>query len=943
MKQDRNGVRTAQDLERKYDFSSIDTLKENYELQKTGLNKVENELNNFVIATTQNIEELQNQVDGNITTWFSSGIPTLNNYPANEWTDIDTKNNHLGDLYYDKNTGYAYRFTLEENIYKWIELKDNDVTEALAIANAAQDTADSKRRVFVSQPSPPYDVGDLWLNNQELYRCQTTKATGAYESNDWIIATKYTDDTVANQVGNNLTILSGTVTEIIEDVDELSTTITNTTTLVNEHGEEIGTLQQQQSSTSQTVNQISASLTTVSNRVDAQGNTITNLSDQLNPTDTSSGSSINLDDSSNAELIDFELEGKTEQDGTPTPSNPIELESVGYKNLFDRDTMVINAALNAADGVLSSSDNFRTIYVPVESDSLYVIQKIPSNRFVIGYSNDYSTTLPKTLTNVSSYSTDRTELILTTPSNIKTIFIMISKISEDTTNIDDLLNSIQVEEGTMPHGVIPYNKYGVEIKIHNQNLYNYKDAVTVTSGVTVDDDGWITAAFDNTSGSANKYMNYWTHNLDLKPSTNYKIITEIKNVSGTGSVIVASNPSANSGQINGSVGYAFGSLNNNDIKIETKTTKSSFENVSDGIRTYVQFQPGQSGSITFRISVLEDTTITAETFNYVPYDSKIYRYLLDAPLRGIDDTKDLLYIKNGLLYINRKIGKAILTESSTIEYSDASQGRYDFTIPNAKLGGKCLSNYYQYKFAVENGKCFISGATSRFSFCNNTLTSNQQALTWLSSHNTEVIYELSESYIEELGKIQIPGTFKGITSIDSTDSLEPNMNVTYARNTLIANYVESHVNQIKITENGIEQRVQTIEDGDYGTRINAVEQRTTDTEHSIDIISTNIDTTTGEVRRVTTTTGFTFNEDGMTIEDSNSNFKALHRNTGTTYYDGTDIVGQYTKDGSKQKDLDLFGIYTYGKNDINDTPMFIAQLFTDGNGEEGFGHFYNKG
>lgn len=99
----------------------------------------------------------------------------------------------------------------------------------------------------------------------------------------------------------------------------------------------------------------------------------------------------------------------------------------------------------------------------------------------------------------------------------------------------------------------------------------------------------------------------------------------------------------------------------------------------------------------------------------------------------------------------------------------------------------------------------------------------------------------------------------------------------------------------------------------------------------------------GEVREVTTTTGFKFNAEGMTIEDSSSNFKSLHRNTGVTYYDGTTIVGQYTKDGSKQKDLDLFGVYTYGKNSINEIPMFVAQLYTDGNGEEAFGHFFNRG
>ena len=149
-RQDMNGVRTAQDLERKYDFSSIGELKKNFELQKDSLTKVENELNDFVKATTKNLEDIQSQVDGNITTWFSSGIPTLENYPTSEWETDDDKNNHLGDLYYDKDTGYAYRFSLENNIYNWLKITDTDVTEALALANAAQDTADKKDKYLLN-------------------------------------------------------------------------------------------------------------------------------------------------------------------------------------------------------------------------------------------------------------------------------------------------------------------------------------------------------------------------------------------------------------------------------------------------------------------------------------------------------------------------------------------------------------------------------------------------------------------------------------------------------------------------------------------------------------------------------------------------------------------------------------------------------------------------
>ena len=133
---------------------------------------------------------------------------------------------------------------------------------------------------------------------------------------------------------------------------------------------------------------------------------------------------------------------------------------------------------------------------------------------------------------------------------------------------------------------------------------------------------------------------------------------------------------------------------------------------------------------------------------------------------------------------------------------------------------------------------------------------------------------------------------------------------------------------------------------DTTNRLNAVETKQTDTDRSISIMSTHIDND-GNITEVTTTTGFTFNADGMTIHKSDSTFYALHRDDGIYYYDGgtdpSNIVGQYTKDGSKQKDLALFGVYYYGMDEYDDTPMFVAQLFHDKNGEECFGHFYNRG
>ena len=155
------------------------------------------------------IAELQNQVDGAIETWFYDGVPTLKNAPAISWKTDKDKEIHLGDLYYDNKTGKAYRFAQDSNTYKWTIITDTDIAKALSDARMAQETANGKMKVFSVQPTTPYQVGDIWVNatypsdgstyKNEVLRCQTNKAAGSqFAIGDWIKASKYTDDTVAN-------------------------------------------------------------------------------------------------------------------------------------------------------------------------------------------------------------------------------------------------------------------------------------------------------------------------------------------------------------------------------------------------------------------------------------------------------------------------------------------------------------------------------------------------------------------------------------------------------------------------------------------------------------------------------------------------------------------------------------------------------------------------
>lgn len=107
--------------------------------------------------------------------------------------------------------GKSWRWVKEEDgTYKWTLIADSDAVKALQEAARAQDTADAKCRVFVVTPTTPYDVGDIWTQGEggDIMRCIESRATGNFESSDWDKASKYTDDTAANEAKERLAAMS---------------------------------------------------------------------------------------------------------------------------------------------------------------------------------------------------------------------------------------------------------------------------------------------------------------------------------------------------------------------------------------------------------------------------------------------------------------------------------------------------------------------------------------------------------------------------------------------------------------------------------------------------------------------------------------------------------------------------------------------------------------
>ena len=169
---------------------------------KESKNYADGKVSDFAETVTKSVSDLQNQIDGQIETFYYDYEPNLKNIPASDWTTEDDKKKHEGDLFYWKSKGYAYRFFKDGDTWKWQLVQDTDVTKALQTASFAQSTANSKCRVFLTQPTPPYDTGDMWNQGQngDILTCVVARADGAsYVETDWQKLNKYTDDEAANK------------------------------------------------------------------------------------------------------------------------------------------------------------------------------------------------------------------------------------------------------------------------------------------------------------------------------------------------------------------------------------------------------------------------------------------------------------------------------------------------------------------------------------------------------------------------------------------------------------------------------------------------------------------------------------------------------------------------------------------------------------------------
>ena len=195
-------------------YVASDWQKRNKYTDDSYAQEVNQELNQFITDYQDEIKEIQNQVDQKAETWYQTSDPAL------QWTDkenipladttgasiLDTtgatittireseKMIHDGDLWHNPSNNKEYIYQDGE----WHET---------SIPDDVFDIIDGKAQIFVSQPKPPYSVGDLWFNSatSDIMTCIKARSSGNYVASDWQKRNKYTDDSAVDDLDQSLT------------------------------------------------------------------------------------------------------------------------------------------------------------------------------------------------------------------------------------------------------------------------------------------------------------------------------------------------------------------------------------------------------------------------------------------------------------------------------------------------------------------------------------------------------------------------------------------------------------------------------------------------------------------------------------------------------------------------------------------------------------------
>ena len=359
----------------------------------------------------------------------------------------------------------------------------------------------------------------------------------------------------------------------------------------------------------------------------------------------------------------------------------------------------------------------------------------------------------------------------------------------------------QLEEGTTateyePYGVMPspdypseiesvgkYNsetgKYEIEVKNTGKNLLNLPDGTYTHNGITaVISNGIITI---NGTSTATSFISI-PINLDLE--SNFSISLNNTAMGDSLSEVRL--------QISGS----------NFRSVSLSVVNNKRENISK-YGTYTSLMIRISSGVTITNGIIKPQVELGDiTTDYEPYQSNSTLFTLNQPLRSLPNgVKDIAYIKNGILYVDRKVGTVVLngSEGWALRNVNSDTGIATYSVTDVldyykrSIDVSALISHFKYLGTIEAATFMYSkeiGITLYYNksvtnlttiiYINSNITTLSNFKNWLSTHNTQVDYELAEPYTETIGEVETLSTFKGVNNVSLVANMQTNMTITYS-------------------------------------------------------------------------------------------------------------------------------------------------------------------
>lgn len=438
----------------------------------------------------------------------------------------------------------------------------------------------------------------------------------------------------------------------------------------------------------------------------------------------------------------------------PSPDYPSEVECVKGKNLFDytklNDENTVQWTAYANYGTM-----FRALPIYVgKNKQVYFSSNVPA----LTSENAFYAINNINKTSSNTLNVDNSRVV----SSNNDGYVYLGVVTNRQYYSDVQNNTYWIMISTDDTDYLPYDT--IQVKDVGKNLYKYGDISDTVSN--------------------NYFVN---HKLldNFENNTTYTISLDITSTVQPFRISIGyGNDGFQKEMVNGTIP----NVNNGHISFTFTTNDTTYSNL--WIRAPRYTTPTTYTTAVSNIMLEKGTQATT----YEPYQENI----TNIDLQGNElcslpnNIKDEVVIENGRAKIIKNVGKVVFNGTERWG-QNANQTKnntsYYYTyvlddLAKKKSGiGNLRSNYFinqeTYNVDREGISTTVIAPFLRLRINTSTASTVEELLTWLSTHNTIVYYELATPTEIDLGEVETLSTFKGINNVSLVANMQTNMNLIY--------------------------------------------------------------------------------------------------------------------------------------------------------------------